>query len=119
MFWDKALQAGDSFDTVLAEQLASAASVIVLWSPNSVESDWVRDEAQQAKQRGVLLPVLIQDVSLPLGFGRTQTANLTDWNGEAGHPGLIELDQAISRTVGRRPPAGDSPPMRGPMPSVQ
>jgi hypothetical protein len=118
VFWDKALQAGDSFDTVLAEQLASAASVIVLWSPNSVESDWVRDEAQQAKQRGVLLPVLIQDVSLPLGFGRTQTADLTDWNGEAGHPGLIELDQAISRTVGRRPPAGDPPPMRGPMPSA-
>jgi hypothetical protein len=62
--------------------------VIVLWSKYSVVSRFVKEEANHALERGVLAPVKIDYVDLPLGFGEVQTADLTGWDGEENHEGL-------------------------------
>ncbi len=52
----------------------SAKCVIVVWSKRSIapEGRFVEDEASRAMDRGVYVPVRIDKVHLPLGFGETQ-----------------------------------------------
>ncbi len=86
VWWDRKIPPGKSFEEVIQEQLDKAACVVVLWSDAAVRSDWVKEEAERGKSRGVLMPILIDKVPIPLGFGRIQTADLTAWQGDAEHP---------------------------------
>jgi len=108
IWWDRKIPPGRSFDEVIEEALDRAQCVIVLWSRVSTESDWVKEEAAYGKQRGVLVPVLIDATDLPLGFGRIQTANLVDWQGEKNHPEWLNLVASITTRV-RRPQDTASP----------
>jgi phospholipase C len=81
VFWDRDLIAGSRFKSVLRNELEAAKAIVVLWSKLSVDSDWVNDEAELAKDRKVLVPVLIEDVKPPLGFGSFHTARLIGWKG--------------------------------------
>jgi uncharacterized membrane protein YhaH (DUF805 family) len=65
-----------------------------------VKSQWVREEARLARDKGKLIPVLIEEVSVPLGFGEVQAAHLTDWNGDPNNPGWRRLAQAVSDAAG-------------------
>ena len=56
--------------------LTAAKCVIVIWSPASVDSDFVFDEARAAYQRNVIVPAVIGNAKLPLGFGRIQCVEL-------------------------------------------
>ena len=40
-----------------AAELKATAAVLVVWTPVSVESRWVRGEAREGADRGVLVPV--------------------------------------------------------------
>ena len=84
VWWDRNLVAGSEFASVIEAQLLGAAVVIVLWSADSVHSSFVRDESSRALKQGKLLPVRIEDVELPLGFGQLHTLDLLGWNGDAG-----------------------------------
>jgi hypothetical protein len=58
VWWDRSLLPGDRFDNIIKGELQAAKCVVVLWSSNSVESDWVKDEAAEGAKRGVLIPLL-------------------------------------------------------------
>jgi hypothetical protein len=62
----------------------------VVWSAASVGRDFVLDEADEGKRRGVLVPVRIDDVEPPLGFRQLQHADLVGWQG-GDHPQLGKL----------------------------
>lgn len=79
VFWDRAIHAGPRFRDVIARELESAKCVVVLWSPASVQSDWVIDEAEEAKTSGRLVPAFLEAAKLPHGFRGLQTANLDSW----------------------------------------
>ena len=114
VWWDRDLVAGSEFATVIELQLNSAAVVIGLWSNESVRSAFVRDECGHALRAGKLLPVRIEEVDLPLGFGQLHTLDLLDWDGDADE----EAFQALLREVERRrthaplPLAALAPPTR-------
>lgn len=74
--------------------------MIVLWSAASVISDWVKAEADEGLQLGILVPALIENVRIPLGFRRIQAANLTDWQLNATHPGVDELLSSVAEKLG-------------------
>ena len=101
VWWDRSILPGETFDTVIEEALDTAKCVIVLWSHTSVSSDWVKTEASEGKQRGILIPVLIDDVKIPLAFRRIQAADLRDWEGKLSHPGFDNLLKAIAGILGR------------------
>ena len=84
VWWDSNLVAGTEFTAVIEAKLLGAAVVIVLWSAGSVRSSYVRDEASRALKQGKLLPLRIEDVELPLGFGQLHTLDLLNWSGDAG-----------------------------------
>ena len=107
VWWDRNLVAGSEFAAVIEAQLLGAAVVIVLWSADSVHSSFVRDESSRALKQGKLLPVRIEDVELPLGFGQLHTLDLLDWNGDAADDSfqalLFELRQRLKQSPGAQP----------------
>jgi TolB-like protein len=78
VWWDRRIGLGASFDREIERELDAARCVVVVWSAGSVESDWVRNEAQEGLDRGVLVPLVIDDVRPPLAFRRAQTAALSE-----------------------------------------
>jgi hypothetical protein len=104
VWWDRKIIAGQSFDQVIERELETAKSVVVLWSEHSIASEWVKNEAEVASQRGVLVPASVESVRLPLEFRRKQTAQLVGWNGDPSHSGFQALCEGISATLGSGPP---------------
>jgi hypothetical protein len=70
VWWDRTIQPGQVFARVIQAVLDEARCVIVLWSRDSVESDWVQSEADEGQRRGVLIPVLLDDVVISAGYRR-------------------------------------------------
>ena len=109
VWWDRELRGGQTFDTAIHKALTEAQVVMVLWSENSVQSDWVKDEAALGKTQGNLLPILIDDVAIPLGFGRIHAERLIDWDGDRQDPGYQELAEAIGAMQGAEPSKAKAP----------
>src|SRR6516164_3757422 len=84
VWWDVTLRSGEAYDQVTEEALRTARAVVVLWSPRSVDSRWVRAEASIADENGTLVPATIEICQLPVMFRLTQTADLSHWRGEIG-----------------------------------
>lgn len=82
VWWDDALHSGQAFDEVIEEELRSAKAVVVLWSPRSVISRWVRAEATIADRRGKLIPAIIEACDRPIIFELTHTVDLSRWDGD-------------------------------------
>lgn len=101
--WDRKIIIGQAFDQAIEHELETAKSVVVLWSKHSIASEWVKNEAAVASERGVLVPAIIDSVKLPLEFRRKQTAELIDWNGEPSHSGFQALCEGIATTIGGGP----------------
>src|SRR4029453_5316829 len=68
VWWDRKIPLGKSFDEVIEKALSESKCAIVLWSAMSVASEWVRNEASEAKRRGILVPVFLETVDAPLVF---------------------------------------------------
>jgi hypothetical protein len=83
VWWDNELVGGTRFDRAIADALTAAKCVIVIWSSASVDSDFVFDEAKSAYQRNIIVPVVIGNATLPLGFGRIQCVELDRPDGHA------------------------------------
>ncbi len=92
VWWDRKIDAGTTFDREIEVNLDEAKCVVVVWSQDSVESDWVRTEAHEGLTRGILVPVAIDKVRPPLAFRLTQTVDLTD-----ARAGVEPLLEAIRR----------------------
>jgi len=114
VWWDPNLVPGRKFRHMIAEQLAAADSVVVVWTSASLESDWVQDEAEEARQRGVLIPVKMEHVQAPAGFRQVQAADLSQWTGSPEHPEFKSLIHAarslveMAREAGAGPLPGDT-----------
>lgn len=104
VWWDRRIITGQAFDQAIEHELETAKSVVVLWSKHSIASEWVKNEAAVASERGVLVPAIIDTVKLPLEFRRKQTADLTDWKGEPSHSGFQALCEGVATTIGGAPP---------------
>ena len=82
VWWDRNIRPGPSFDREIETALKETSCMVVVWSHDSVESEWVRNEVDDGARRGILVPVLIDDVLPPLAYRRRQSANLAGWAGE-------------------------------------
>src|SRR5205085_8544558 len=59
VWWDVHVRGGAQFSKVIEEALKAADAVVVLWSAQSIDSPWVRDEAAAGRDKGRLVPVTI------------------------------------------------------------
>lgn len=86
VWWDNALNPKSAWDAMIEQEIAAARKVLVLWSPRAVKSDWVRSEAHYAQDHGKLVPVKIEDCTLPLAFMLRQAVDLSDHKFDAANP---------------------------------
>jgi len=104
VWWDEHIGTGDEWRQTIEQQLDSALCVIVIWSKSSIgpEGHFVRDEASRAQRRHVYVPVLIDAVSPPLGFGESQATSLRAWHGDRSDPHYQAVLTAVQRITGAR-----------------
>lgn len=62
-WWDTRILSGDEFPDIIHQELNLARAVIVIWTPNSVQSRWVRAEAHIAAEQGKLIPLRSYDLT--------------------------------------------------------
>lgn len=101
IWWDPIILGGARFNEVIQEELNAAKCVIVLWSKNSVKSDWVKDEATRGKRK--LIPILIDDVEIPIGFGQIHALNFINWEGTLPHSEFDVLLDSVKKILGHHP----------------
>jgi tetratricopeptide (TPR) repeat protein len=99
VWWDRGLAAGDDYARVIGAALEQSTLVIVLWTPAAAASVWVRDEAARARDAGKLIPVMLEQTSIPLGFGAIQAEDFTRWNGGADAAQMQLLNEAITARI--------------------
>lgn len=100
VWWDAALHSGETFDEVIEKELRAAKAVVVLWSPRSVASRWVRAEATLADRNKTLAPAIIEHCERPIIFELTHTVDLSSWDGDTGAPVWKAYLHDIRRLVG-------------------
>lgn len=105
VWWDPKLREGEHFDDVIEKALDDAKCVIVMWSNRSVESLYVKDEAMYALDHDKLIPVAIENVSLPFRFRGVHTLSLLGWDGSKDFPEFRKLVDDISAILGPSPTA--------------
>jgi pimeloyl-ACP methyl ester carboxylesterase len=100
VWWDRQIDAGKTFDRTIEEELTAASCVLVVWTKQSVESNWVREEADEGLRRGILVPVQLEPCQIPLGFRRIQAAQFLDWpRSQRNLDSLIDRIGAVAGSV--------------------
>lgn len=108
VWWDVGLKAGEAYDEVTEAALRGAKVVVVLWSPQSVKSRWVRAEALLAQRLGTLTPVMIAPCERPIMFELTQTTDMSNWKGGYTDPQWLSFLSDVRARI-NRPSATDAP----------
>jgi hypothetical protein len=107
VWWDWDLLVGKRYRETIDNELQTCKAAVVVWSQHSVQSDFVRDEAEEAQQRNILVPILKEMVRPPAGFRQIQTADLSTWSGSSEHAEFRRVMKGISYMVGK-PAAGET-----------
>ena len=102
VWWDPAIAPGQEFDRQITKELESAAAVLVVWTPTSVESRWVRGEAREGADRGILVPVRFDRASLPIDVRAIHTTDLDESASRADSPQFQEILRALEAVIARR-----------------
>jgi len=114
VWWDAHIGGGDQWRETILKNLEASRCVLVIWSKRSAgpEGEFVRDEATRAKRRNAYLPVRIDKVDPPLGFGEMQAISLQSWKGDRSDPryhAVLEAARNRLGMTGPRPVAADRP----------
>jgi adenylate cyclase len=105
VWWDRHVHGGANFSNVIDRELKDAQVVMVLWSPTSIASAWVQDEAAEGRDSGRLVPASLDSTKPPLGFRQFQCVDLTGWEKHGLTEPIQNLLEAISKIAGEDAPA--------------
>ncbi len=115
VWWDPEIDAGQQFDDQIDAELQAANAVLVVWTPTSVSSRWVRGEARDAAERGILVPVRFEDARLPIDVRAIQTTDLDKWGEDPASAPFQDLLRSLAAVIKRQrshsgKTAGSAPP---------
>src|SRR6202167_6808507 len=102
VWWDPAISAGQQFDDQIDQELQAASAVLVVWTPTSVASRWVRGEARDAAERGILVPVRFEDARLPIDVRAIHTTDLDKWGEDPASVPFQDLVRALGGVIERQ-----------------
>ena len=110
VWFDDELPAHRAYADVIASQLDAARAVLVLWSEQAARSQWVRSEANRAREKGNLVQLRLDGVRLPMPFDQIQCAHIAD--GETGGIGWRSVTNAIDALIRGESEAVSATPAR-------
>ncbi|WP_077146808.1 TIR domain-containing protein [Sphingopyxis sp. KK2] len=117
VWWDAELPPHRSYGDVITEKIGMAKAAIVVWSQASAQSEWVRAEADVARNQKKLVQTAIDDVMPPLPFNQIQFAQLGDWHGQPDHSGWRKVLMSLEELCGREAVAPPVAPVPAPAPA--
>lgn len=100
VWWDRHIRGGAAYAKDIEAQLQKADAVVVAWSSAANDSDWVKDEAVFGRDKGVLIPIRLDDADAPLGFRQYQTLEFEKWRGAADGEAIEALLNAVADLSG-------------------
>lgn len=108
VWYDGMLEPGEQYLEKTEAVLNAAKAVVVLWSPRSIQSNWVRDEAMVGRERDCLIPLSIDGAMPPLGFRQFQSTDMSSWAGSVEAPEIVALMRQLTIVHGQAaPPPAD------------
>ena len=99
---DDELPAHRPYSEVIEERLKAAAAVVVIWSAEAVKSQWVRAEADAARETGTLVQISIDGTVPPMPFNQIHYADLQGWDGDDQTPGWRKVAESVAALIGDR-----------------
>jgi adenylate cyclase len=103
VWWDPNITPGQEFDDQIDAEIDAAKAVLVVWTPTSVASRWVRGEAREAADRGILVPVRFENARLPMDVRAIHTTDLDDWAEDPASAPAREFLHALGAMIARAP----------------
>ncbi|HQR49158.1 MAG TPA: TIR domain-containing protein [Steroidobacteraceae bacterium] len=103
VWWDPEITPGQEFDDMIDAEIAAAKAVMVVWTPTSVTSRWVRGEAREAADSNKLVPVRFDNARLPMDVRAIHTTDLDGWKDDPQSPQAREFLQALGAMIARAP----------------
>jgi predicted ATPase len=97
---DDQLPAHLAYSDVIEERLATAKAVVVIWSAEATRSEWVRSEANRAREARKIVQLSVDGTTLPMPFDQIQCADLSNWAGEVDTPGWKKVVASVAALVG-------------------
>ena len=101
---DADLPAHRTYAEVIEERLKSAKAVVVLWSAEATKSQWVRAEADAARELGTLIQASVDGMMPPIPFNQIQCAVLKGWTGDGDDTGWLKLQASVAALAGPSEP---------------
>lgn len=114
VWWDDRITPTEHWDRMIEREIDAAKAVLVIWTPRSVESDWVRIEANFAAEHAKLVQLRFGGCRPPLAYSMLQRVDLDEKSGFTGREwekalGWIALLSGRSEAPGEAPPQSESP----------
>lgn len=97
IWWDRGIEPGMPWLPELETELANCRAVVVVWSEKSKDSEWVQKEAQAGLDKGALVPIMIDNDTVPATFSAYQAPDLSRWKGATDH---TEIQAFLRRLAG-------------------
>jgi adenylate cyclase len=119
VWWDPEIDAGQQFDDQIEAELKAAKAVLVVWTPTSAASRWVRGEAREAADRGTLVPVRFDGASLPMDVRAIHTTELDGWGEDTSSPQFQSLLRALAAMIARNAATRAGIAVESPAPPVE
>ncbi len=101
VWWDPEISPGQEFDDQIDAEINAARAVLVVWTPTSVTSRWVRGEAREAAERNILVPVRFEQARLPMDVRAIHTTDLDGWGEDPASPEAQEFLRALAAMIAR------------------
>ncbi|MEO5622223.1 MAG: TIR domain-containing protein [Dokdonella sp.] len=101
VWWDPEITPGQEFDDQIEVEIDAAKAVLVIWTPTSVVSRWVRGEAREAAERNILVPVRFEQARLPMDVRAIHTTDLDGWGEDSASPQAQEFLRALATMIAR------------------
>jgi TIR domain/Sel1 repeat len=90
VWWDQDMP-GVDWQHELERQVTELSALVVIWTPASINSEYVRDEARLALSRHKLVNAMNGVHAPPFPFDRINGLPIDDWNGRDSHGGWSRL----------------------------
>jgi adenylate cyclase len=97
---DDELPAHRTYSEVIEERLQAAGAVVVIWSAEALKSQWVRAEADAAREKGTLIQVSVDGTVPPMPFNQIQCADLKGWDGDVSAAGWRKVEGSVAALIG-------------------
>jgi formylglycine-generating enzyme required for sulfatase activity len=85
VWWDQRITPGEPYKDEIMTELNNAKAVVVVWTPDAVNSEWVQKEARRAIQLRKYVPLMYRCENVPEDYRALQYIEVTRWNADPEH----------------------------------